>query len=85
MKCPESYSLWADEGETERHVHFNESTVQQLLVQDMSPVVELRFEPADSVLRVGQHVTVDVSATDAHLNRNKCKFQVAFMRESPSH
>lgn len=81
MKCPESYSLWGEENEFERKIYFNTKTVgQNLVVQDMSNVSEIRFDPPQYVLKLGTHVTVEVTATDAHLNRNKCKFQVAFMR-----
>lgn len=82
MKCPESYSMWADENEFERKVYFNTSTIgQHLIVHDMSNITEIRFDPPQYVLKLGTHVTVEVTATDAQLNSNTCKFQVALMRK----
>ena len=76
MKCPDSYSIPALEGELERSVYFNESSVE-LAVQDMSNITEITFTPSEAVLKVGGYVTVEASATDEHSNRNKCKFQVS--------
>ncbi|KAI1733255.1 CUB domain-containing protein [Ditylenchus destructor] len=80
IKCPDSYSLWAAENETEKRVTFNESSAK-LVIQDMSNITEVLFEPAETVLKVSTHVTVEVTVSDAQSNRNKCKFQVAYMPE----
>lgn len=72
--------MWAGENETERLVTFNESTVA-LVIQDMSNITELTFEPNEFVLKVNSHVTVAVTVTDAQSNKNKCKFQIAFSRK----
>lgn len=83
MKCPESYSMWADENELERKVYFNTKTIgQHLTVHDMSNITEIFFDPPEYVIKLGTHVTVEVIASDAHLNRNTCKFQVALMRKT---
>uniref|UniRef100_A0A7E4V9J7 Sushi, von Willebrand factor type A, EGF and pentraxin domain-containing protein 1 n=1 Tax=Panagrellus redivivus TaxID=6233 RepID=A0A7E4V9J7_PANRE len=78
LKCPDSYALSAEQGESERTVFFNETSVE-LAVQDMSNITEITFEPALSTIKLGGYVTVEATATDEHSNRNKCKFQVSLM------
>uniref|UniRef100_A0A914GWY3 Uncharacterized protein n=1 Tax=Globodera rostochiensis TaxID=31243 RepID=A0A914GWY3_GLORO len=80
VKCPESYALWAGENQTEQHVVFNESSIR-LAIQDMSPIKQTTFEPAEATIRLHKHLTVEVSVTDAHSNHNKCRFQVVLLPE----
>uniref|UniRef100_A0A914C4L0 Fibropellin-1 n=1 Tax=Acrobeloides nanus TaxID=290746 RepID=A0A914C4L0_9BILA len=80
MKCPDSYALSAKPGQMEQLVYFNESTVP-MVIQDMSNITEIVFDPTKAVVKLGSHVNVEVTATDAHANKNKCKFQVALMQE----
>ncbi|KAL3108455.1 hypothetical protein niasHT_015377 [Heterodera trifolii] len=80
VKCPESHAIWAAENQTEQHVMFNETNVK-LAVQDMSTIKQTTFEPAEAVIQLYQHVTVEVSVTDAHSNQNKCRFQVVLLPE----
>lgn len=84
MKCPDSYTIPAGENETQRLVFFNESTVK-LVVQDMSNITSIVFDPPQIALRLNSHVTVEVIASDAYSNRNKCKFQVALARKGSTH
>lgn len=77
MKCPESYIIPAAEGEFEKTVYFDENSVQ-MVIQDISNISEVTFDPSEAQLTLGSYVTVDVTATDSVSNRNKCKFQVSF-------
>lgn len=76
MKCPDSYIIPAKEGQFETFIYFNESTVP-LVIQDMSNITDVTFKPSETVLTLGSHVTVEVTATDSASNRNKCKFQIS--------
>ncbi|VDD92750.1 unnamed protein product, partial [Enterobius vermicularis] len=76
MKCPDSYIIPAVEGQEEELVYFNDSSVQ-MVIQDISNISEVVFTPTEALLTLGSHVTVEVTATDSVLNRNKCKFQVS--------
>lgn len=80
MKCPDSYSLPAKPGQTELLVYFNTTTVP-MVIQDMSNITDIVFDPPKATIKLGSHVNVEAIATDAHANKNKCKFQVAFMRK----
>ncbi|KAK0398751.1 hypothetical protein QR680_002734 [Steinernema hermaphroditum] len=83
MKCPDSYSIYTRDNESEQTVYFNESSVQ-MVIKDMSNISEVVFEPSEAKLKIGDFVTVEVSASDEHSNRNKCKFQVSMKAESCS-
>lgn len=48
-----------------------------MVIQDTSNITGVTFEPAEALLTLGSHVTVEVTATDSASNRNKCKFQVS--------
>nr|CDJ95186.1 C-type lectin and Low density lipoprotein-receptor and CUB and Sushi SCR CCP and EGF calcium-binding and Coagulation factor 5 8 type and Hyalin and GCC2 GCC3 and EGF domain containing protein [Haemonchus contortus] len=76
MKCPDSYSLAAFE--PKMRAVFNITTVP-MVIQDISNITEVVFNPAEAVLEPGDFVEVEVTATDALANRNQCKFQVAYM------
>ncbi|KAL3983031.1 EGF-like domain family protein [Acanthocheilonema viteae] len=76
MKCPDSYIVPANDGEFEKLITFNESTVQ-MVIQDTSNITDVTFEPSEALLTLSSHVTVEVTATDSASNRNKCKFQVS--------
>uniref|UniRef100_A0A914MRZ1 Uncharacterized protein n=1 Tax=Meloidogyne incognita TaxID=6306 RepID=A0A914MRZ1_MELIC len=80
LKCPDSYAIWAQENQTELHMHFNESSVR-LVVQDQSPITQISYDPPEARINLDSHVTVEASVLDAHSNRNKCKFQVALLPE----
>ncbi|KAI6214115.1 Sushi, von Willebrand factor type A, EGF and pentraxin domain-containing protein 1 [Aphelenchoides besseyi] len=80
MKCPDSYAIHAKPNETERHVNFNETSVN-LVIHDASNVTEIRIRPSDATIRLHSHVDVEVTATDVHSNQNSCKFQVALTPE----
>ncbi|CAI4229546.1 unnamed protein product [Auanema sp. JU1783] len=81
LKCPDSYSIPAKEPQIV--LNFNQSTVP-MVIQDVSNITEVIFSPATSKLRVGEYVDVEVTATDAFSNRNKCRFQVSYMHETCS-
>lgn len=76
MKCPDSYIIPAAEEQFEEMVYFNETGVQ-MVIQDISNISEVVFDPPQALLTLGSHVTVEVTATDSVSNRNKCKFQVS--------
>lgn len=81
MKCPDSYELSAFESKMK--VIFNLTTVP-MVIQDVSNITEVIFNPAEAVLEPGEFVEVEVTATDALANRNQCKFQVAYIYEKCS-
>ncbi|VDL68767.1 unnamed protein product [Nippostrongylus brasiliensis] len=76
MKCPDSYSLSAYE--PKMRAVFNRTTVP-MVIQDVSNITEVTFNPPEALLEPGDFVEVEVTATDALGNRNQCKFQVAYM------
>ncbi|CAJ0565011.1 unnamed protein product, partial [Mesorhabditis spiculigera] len=80
MKCPDSYALWAPEGSNVTEVIFDEMSVP-MVIQDVSNVTSVSFNPPKANIRLGEHLTVEVSAVDALGNSNKCQFQVAYMPE----
>uniref|UniRef100_A0A9J2P4X9 Sushi, von Willebrand factor type A, EGF and pentraxin domain-containing protein 1 n=1 Tax=Ascaris lumbricoides TaxID=6252 RepID=A0A9J2P4X9_ASCLU len=80
MKCPDSYIIPAAEEQFEEMVYFNETGVQ-MVIQDISNISEVVFDPPQALLTLGSHVTVEVTATDSVSNRNKCKFQVSLQAE----
>ncbi|KJH47373.1 sushi domain protein [Dictyocaulus viviparus] len=82
MKCPDSYTLSAFEPRLK--VVFNLTTVP-MVIQDVSNITEVVFNPSEAVLELGDFVEVDVTATDALANRNQCRFQVAYMRKTNSY
>ena len=57
MKCPDSYAIWAQENQTELHMHFNESSVR-LVVQDQSPITQISYDPPEARINLDSHVTV---------------------------
>ncbi|VDM57878.1 unnamed protein product, partial [Angiostrongylus costaricensis] len=81
MKCPDSYELSAFE--PKMNVIFNLTSVP-MVIQDVSNITEVIFNPAEAVLEPGEFVEVEVTATDALANRNQCKFQVAYIYEKCS-
>ncbi|EPB80398.1 hypothetical protein ANCCEY_00495 [Ancylostoma ceylanicum] len=78
MKCPDSYALAAYE--PEMRAVFNLTTVP-MVIQDVSNITEVVFNPSEAMLEPGDFVEIEVTATDALANRNQCKFQVAYMPE----
>ncbi|CAJ0600817.1 unnamed protein product [Cylicocyclus nassatus] len=78
LKCPDSYALSAYE--PKMRVVFNLTTVP-MVIQDVSNITEVTFNPSEANLESGDYVEVEVTATDALGNRNQCKFQVAYMPE----
>ncbi|PIO67379.1 EGF-like domain protein [Teladorsagia circumcincta] len=81
MKCPDSYSLSAFE--PKMRAVFNMTTVP-MVIQDVSNITEVIFNPSEALLEPGDFVEVEVTATDALANRNQCKFQVAYMPREPA-
>uniref|UniRef100_A0A183D5P4 HYR domain-containing protein n=1 Tax=Gongylonema pulchrum TaxID=637853 RepID=A0A183D5P4_9BILA len=75
-ECVVQLRIPAKEGQLEKTVFFNESSVQ-MVIQDTSNITDVTFEPAEALLTLGSHITVEVTATDSASNRNKCKFQVS--------
>ena len=57
LKCPDSYAIWAQENQTELHMHFNESSVR-LVVQDQSPITQISYDPPEARINLDSHVTV---------------------------
>ncbi|CAJ0918219.1 unnamed protein product, partial [Mesorhabditis belari] len=80
MKCPDSYALWASEGMNSTEIIFNEMSVP-MVIQDISNITAVTFVPEKATIKLGEYVTVEVTAIDALENSNKCSFQVAYMPE----
>uniref|UniRef100_A0AC35U7X4 Sushi, von Willebrand factor type A, EGF and pentraxin domain-containing protein 1 n=1 Tax=Rhabditophanes sp. KR3021 TaxID=114890 RepID=A0AC35U7X4_9BILA len=83
LKCPESYFIPAEENEPSRGVYFNETTVR-LIVQDVSDIKSIVFDPPYANVLYGKHVHVKVKVLDIFNNQNDCQFQVALLPETCS-
>uniref|UniRef100_A0A0N4ZHL5 Fibropellin-1 n=1 Tax=Parastrongyloides trichosuri TaxID=131310 RepID=A0A0N4ZHL5_PARTI len=80
VKCPESYSLSAYSDENSRMLYFNESSVR-MIIQDVSDIKNIKFEPPQYDLELGKHIQVKVTVEDIYNNANDCQFQVALLPE----
>ncbi|GMS82603.1 hypothetical protein PENTCL1PPCAC_4778, partial [Pristionchus entomophagus] len=84
LRCPDSYTVHAEKGDSVQAclelVHY------PLHVQDVSNISSLVFSPTHANLKIGEHATITVAATDVAGNRAECRFQVAHKapQRSPS-
>uniref|UniRef100_A0AAF5DN89 Sushi, von Willebrand factor type A, EGF and pentraxin domain-containing protein 1 n=1 Tax=Strongyloides stercoralis TaxID=6248 RepID=A0AAF5DN89_STRER len=80
VKCPESYLLSAHHDEISRMLYFNESSVR-LIIQDISEIKSVTFNPTHYELQLMKHVQVKVTVEDIYNNINDCQFQIALLPE----
>uniref|UniRef100_A0A0N5BUC2 Cubilin n=1 Tax=Strongyloides papillosus TaxID=174720 RepID=A0A0N5BUC2_STREA len=80
VKCPESFSLSVNNNELSRILYFNESSVR-MIIQDISEIKSITFDPPKYELQVMKHVQVKVTVEDVYDNVNDCQFQIALLPE----